>query len=324
LLHGVDLLGDSMDHVHLYDGDRVTALGHFSTGPEPPTRAKTRKRTPSTPSELSRRLQQLKADPARMARLDVNRDGTVDAREWEAAVRMTRAQLARESPSLVEHEPSYLTEPAQRETFPFIVAVGSQHDARRALLKQVLVNLLAAVVAGVVLAIMLERMTNDRAAPAERAPTSAGPKVAAPPSPMTRGAHLLKQGRAAEAAAVFDRIVQKHPDNIESLYWRGSARMQAGQTEAAVEDLETALHPAPDRLDWFGPLVRHYGAQGDWTSVLRLYDRLLDLHPDHAEALLYRGGTYRMQGDMAKAEADLRSACGLGHPQACRISSALP
>ncbi len=100
--------------------------------------------------------------------------------------------------------------------------------------------------------------------------------------------------------------------------------MVSGQTEPAVKDLEEALSQEPDRLEWFGPLAEYYGAEGNWDAIIRLYDRALELRPDDAEALFYRAGTYRMKGDMIRAEEDRRAACSLGHPRACSIGTRRP
>jgi hypothetical protein len=123
-------------HVHIGPGDLLLVLGEFRTRS---SAARTTRpvRVEAAPaaqpaSALRRKLQELKADPKRMAMMDVNRDGTVDQKEWEAARRATEMQLEREGAPADLLPASEIGQPlTDRDRLPFLIHVGTEQEALR-------------------------------------------------------------------------------------------------------------------------------------------------------------------------------------------------
>jgi len=107
------------------------------------------------------------------------------------------------------------------------------------------------------------------------------PRVAAPRDPTTPGMPTRKR-RGADA---------------ESALQAGLKHLAAARFEQAEHEIERAETLAPDRRDvvmWLHVCrARQYKASGQDEGALREYRALLDLDPEHREALEYVGGRER-------------------------------
>jgi tetratricopeptide (TPR) repeat protein len=100
------------------------------------------------------------------------------------------------------------------------------------------------------------------------------------------GAATLLAGDAAGAVAVLDRAVKAEPDNAHAIYLRARAKEAAGETEAALADLNLASRTA-------------FASPGDVAA---------------GEAHLYRGILLYRRKDFARAEDEFASALNLHTP----------
>lgn len=160
-----------------------------------------------------------------------------------------------------------------------------------------------------------------------------------------KGWLLQSQGRSAEAAACYERIVAAHPADWEIWNNLGNARREAGDLAGAVDALGRArqLRPdlAPIQLNYamglaaagrlgesvepysaaaaleprnpalqleFGKLLRHLGRPGEAVEPL---GRAAALAPGEAEAQLELGRARAGLGELDPAEAAYRRALGL-------------
>jgi hypothetical protein len=104
----------------LEPGTRLYALGLF----------KTRNTVADATEEntiLKERLAQWKKDPERVKLLDVNRDGQLDVKEWEAARRVALAELRREYQVVVSEGLHSLSLPSLKNQ-PYILSAVLQKD----------------------------------------------------------------------------------------------------------------------------------------------------------------------------------------------------
>ena len=79
---------------------------------------------------LREKLSEWKQDAERMKLLDVNQDGEVDVKEWEAARRIALMELQREHQTLASEGLHTLSKPQQKNQ-PFLLSTVLQHDLCR-------------------------------------------------------------------------------------------------------------------------------------------------------------------------------------------------
>lgn len=123
-------------------------------------------------------------------------------------------------------------------------------------------------------------------APASPSHPAGDPK---PPAPdegnYSLGEERARQGKWAEAAALFARAAEEDPRHYRALNMLGYSLRRMGRTKEA----------------------------------LAAYDRALAIKPDYAPALEYRGVAHVMAGNKAAARADYEKLKSLGSPLAADL-----
>ena len=118
------------------------------------------------------------------------------------------------------------------------------------------------------------------ASPSHPAGDPKGPETAE--DHYSRGEKKARQGRWAEAAALFEKAAGENPQDYRALNMLGYSLRKMGRTKEA----------------------------------LAAYDRALSLKPDYAPALEYRGVAHVLAGNKAAALADFQRLKRLGSPLA--------
>jgi tetratricopeptide (TPR) repeat protein len=127
----------------------------------------------------------------------------------------------------------------------------------------------------------------------------AGLQSAAPA--RLRAAQLARDGKTAEAMALFERIVQATPDDVEAQLWMGRLEMRLGRNAAAEERFRTVLKDHPADVDAKILLGAVLTRRGDWRqalTVLTAAEADAGENPDLFDAL---GRAYRRGGDDRRA-----------------------
>ncbi len=125
-------------------------------------------------------------------------------------------------------------------------------------------------------------------------------------------------GRLAEAVAIYQRILEVSPDDVEALRWLGSAVGQMGDICAAVSLLSRAHALAPDHVEVLLSLATMQRAAQAYEPALACYEQALALRPQSSVALYGKGTTLQRMGRAQEAMAALRLAVALApdHAQA--------
>jgi Flp pilus assembly protein TadD len=96
------------------------------------------------------------------------------------------------------------------------------------------------------------------------------------------------------------------PSEHAKLYNQGVELMEKGKFADAEKRFEAALAKKEDFAEAHNNLGYSLRKQGKehWAAALEHYDRAIALDPKLAEAYMYRGVLFTLQGDEAKAKAD--------------------
>lgn len=120
----------------------------------------------------------------------------------------------------------------------------------------------------------------------------------------TELAGLLVARQPAEAKALLEDVVRRHPDIALASYYMGLAQLRLGETEAGRASIERALSLRKD-LRYGEPLVRlgdHYMTIGNAGAALAAYERATAIHASSAEAWFKAGRAAAAGGDKRAAK----------------------
>jgi tetratricopeptide (TPR) repeat protein len=130
-------------------------------------------------------------------------------------------------------------------------------------------------------------------------------------------AHRARAEAYAERAAYNDAIadyseaLRLKPDDGDSFYGRGQARLAINQTDGAISDLTQALRYMGEQPGLY--VARGYAqlVKGNAGEAIADFTVAIRLDPKNASALNNRGLAYRKKGDLDNAIKDYTTAIGL-------------
>jgi cytochrome c-type biogenesis protein CcmH/NrfG len=85
------------------------------------------------------------------------------------------------------------------------------------------------------------------------------------------------------------------------------AAVKAAQWDKAIAPLNAYLAREPNDADAWNELAHAYRKSGDLDNAFKGYARALQIDPKHRNAHEYLGEAYLQAGDLARAEAELRT-----------------
>lgn len=110
------------------------------------------------------------------------------------------------------------------------------------------------------------------------------------PNRLYRHALALHQaGQLAEAAAIYQSLLEKFPDNPQLLTCRGVVAFQLGEIAESLQWFGKSLEIAPDQPRTLSNRALGLHRCNRLDEALASFDRALALQPDYAEALFKRG-----------------------------------
>jgi tetratricopeptide (TPR) repeat protein len=132
------------------------------------------------------------------------------------------------------------------------------------------------------------------------------------------GQAWLLAERPNEAKAAFDSALAFKPKDPELLIDRAEAFALGGKFFDAIDDLNTVLDAAPNRVDALVYRASAYRQLDSLDLALDDAERALQLDPDSVPGLLERGNIRRLKNDNAGAKADWQRVVELapGTPEA--------
>jgi choline-sulfatase len=158
---------------------------------------------------------------------------------------------------------------------------------------------------------------------------------------MHRAANAYMQGRASEAIAIYQGIVESRPNTADAYRRLAYVQWNSGDAAAAIATLEAAvkqgvtrselrvrlaqylsrsgradravalLEGAAENLDALNELALAFAATGRSADAIQIFKQMLELDPDNAEAHANLGALQLRLRDLGAAEAALRRAIEL-------------
>ncbi|HLB79277.1 MAG TPA: tetratricopeptide repeat protein, partial [Dongiaceae bacterium] len=147
--------------------------------------------------------------------------------------------------------------------------------------------------------------------PAARAIEAAAASAAATAATLQQGLALHLGGDLAGAAAVYEAILSRHPDQPDALHLLGVVRHQSGDSEAAVPLIRRAIQLAPGNPHCLINLGAALQALDRPDEAAESYRAALARLPNSAEAHGNLGTIYENRGDAAAALAEYQAAARL-------------
>ncbi|WP_429258350.1 tetratricopeptide repeat protein [Paraburkholderia sp. GAS334] len=117
-------------------------------------------------------------------------------------------------------------------------------------------------------------------------------------------------GRAAEASALYQRILTARPDHADALHFAGLLVCETGDITAGIELVKQSirLHPNAIYYNNFGNMLTR---QRRYADAIAAYREALALKPDYAEAHNNLGNALREAGEYAAAVDSCANALAL-------------
>ena len=105
---------------------------------------------------------------------------------------------------------------------------------------------------------------------------------------IEQGMTLYRQGRMAEAEAVYRSIIARDPRQFDALYMLGVIRFQKGFKRDAHELISKAAELRPRSAQTLSLLMAILATLGQTSEALAVSDRILAVEPNNLEALYNR------------------------------------
>ena len=121
-----------------------------------------------------------------------------------------------------------------------------------------------------------------------------------------RACLLSEQEQYDRAIADFDHYIRLEPNDPRGFLGRAAARVNVGQPESAIADYDRALGLKPD-TGAFGDRGLAYQLWSELEPPAADLNTIIKLKPTRPEALLARGLSKFLAGNLAGAAADARS-----------------
>jgi predicted O-linked N-acetylglucosamine transferase (SPINDLY family) len=122
-----------------------------------------------------------------------------------------------------------------------------------------------------------------------------------------RAAALHRDGKLADAIAVYDAILRDEPGNAHALHYSGVAHYQSGNLQQAFERLRASVNLDGSKPDAWSNLGLVLQAIGHKRAAIEMFERAAKLDPLSDEIALNLAAAQHANGDIAKAEATARA-----------------
>lgn len=127
-----------------------------------------------------------------------------------------------------------------------------------------------------------------------------------------RGTKLLKDGKADDAYAAFQKAIELFPDYYDAMETLGTEYVKADKLNEAYPVLSRAIvvNPSGDKAHYALGVL--YYKSGHHTEAVQEFTRADELAPNSRNTLIYLGLSLMRAGNTAEAEMRLKKAYDMG------------
>jgi len=105
----------------------------------------------------------------------------------------------------------------------------------------------------------------------------------------------------------YDLMLEKDPNNLDTVYLRGLQRCHSGNYKGAVEDMDRCLKPNPNRLDALVTRCTAYYKLKRFGEALKDINKVLYFERQDQDYWLMRADVYEALGRQDLADKDLET-----------------
>jgi tetratricopeptide (TPR) repeat protein/ADP-heptose:LPS heptosyltransferase len=106
---------------------------------------------------------------------------------------------------------------------------------------------------------------------------------------IDRAGQLIHDGKLFEAAEIYAYLSRRHPLSPDYIHLHGLALYEAGDLDAALEKITTAIHHNPDLSVYHRSHGDVLQAMGQFKPAIQAYQRALSLDAGDTDAMLNQG-----------------------------------
>lgn len=128
---------------------------------------------------------------------------------------------------------------------------------------------------------------------------------------IQQGLALQRQGKLAQARAIYESVLKANPRHFDSLHLLGVIEAQTGNHQAAVDMIGRAIAERPGHAGAHCNLGNAYKELGQLTAALVSYDKAIGIEPNHAQVHSNRGLALQGLGQLEAALASHDRAISL-------------
>lgn len=104
---------------------------------------------------------------------------------------------------------------------------------------------------------------------------------------MERGVFYMQTGNLQVAEDVFSNIIEKHPEYAEAWNKRATVRFLRSNWSGSADDIAHVLAIEPKHFGALSGLAMIRLHQGEYSSALSIYEKVLEIHPFSPDAITY-------------------------------------
>ncbi|MCB0844168.1 MAG: tetratricopeptide repeat protein [Bacteroidetes bacterium] len=125
---------------------------------------------------------------------------------------------------------------------------------------------------------------------------------------LSRGYQLEREGKIRDALSIYQKAVEKYPDNARVYFNRGATLEKTGSFSKALQDYAEAIKLDKQNIDYYGSRAYLYERLKQYYKAIDDYTKIISINPDKVDIYLYRGKAYQYVRRNEEALADFQEA----------------